>query len=361
MTRPVTIPAHPARSYGADQLGCAALQPVAGPRRVSSGRPRGTDPVTRIGRPVTDPEPAKATLAHIWRETTRFAQLATREPLSLPVPSYPAFTVETLTAHVGTTLRSLQAALTGQRVAGEIQPPRGPAVIEWMGAGLDPVLKLLRDAKPDELVPFPPGTGTRRAALLAPLLAVQLALHRWDLESVRGEYSATPPDLAVAEIETALAADAAHLTGPAVSPIGGVVQLRASDVGIGWATWVTRGRLVTRRLTGKNVAPDVVASARAQDLALMLWNRAAPQWPRVRVSGASDVLTRFLRIGYVPDPRLMRSADQADRGCFSEDSWALVPTPGTAARPTASGRRASARTFQKGRPARTAGARRPRG
>jgi hypothetical protein len=45
-------------------------------------------------------------LAHLRREASRFVEVAARSPLQVHVPSYPAFTVETLSAHIGRVLRA---------------------------------------------------------------------------------------------------------------------------------------------------------------------------------------------------------------------------------------------------------------
>jgi hypothetical protein len=46
-------------------------------------------------------------------------------------------------------------------------------------------------------VSFPHHTGDQPAGLIAPLLAVEVGVHRWDVKSVLGEHQPIPPDLAV--------------------------------------------------------------------------------------------------------------------------------------------------------------------
>jgi hypothetical protein len=47
-----------------------------------------------------------------------------------------------------------------------------------------------------------PATG--RLPLIAPLLAVEVGVHRWNLESVLGEHDAIPPDLAAREVDSVI-------------------------------------------------------------------------------------------------------------------------------------------------------------
>jgi uncharacterized protein (TIGR03083 family) len=254
---------------------------------------------------VTSPASAQALPAHLRRETGRFLEVAARSPLPVHVPAYPAFTVETLTAHVGRALRGFHAILAGdpdhQR---EAEPaPTGEAVIEWAEAGLEPLLTALREVPPDRPVTFPHGRGERPAALIAPLLAVEIGVHRWDVESVLGEHAAIPADLAIGEISSVFENFVPHLASTGVAPIGGEVRLRATDTDAGWSISVVDGRLVTALATGEPDDAAVVVSATAEDLALIVWKRWLPPRPGVTVSGSVDVLKRFLSTDYIPDPR----------------------------------------------------------
>ena len=129
---------------------------------------------------AASPASAQAFPAHVRRETGRFLEVAARSPLQAHVPAYPAFTVETLFAHIGRVLRIFHTILCAgsDRQDEAIQAPTGPAIIEWVQAGLEPLLTVLEEVPPDTLVTFPHGTGDRPAALIAPLLAVEIGVHR---------------------------------------------------------------------------------------------------------------------------------------------------------------------------------------
>jgi len=244
-------------------------------------------------------------VAHIRRETGRFVQVAAGSPLEVHVPAYPAFTVETLSGHIGRVLRLFGHILAGESVAADQLPPApaGPAVIEWVDEGVEPLLKLIGEVNPDKLVSLPHGGGERQARFVAPSVAVEIAVHRWDVESVLGDHVATPRDLAVHEIEAVFANFVPRLASSGVAPIGGTVQLHAADAEISWIVSVQDGRLIPDRLAASTADADVTVSASAEDLALLVWKRALPPRAGVNVSGNEDVLRRFLVTNYIPDPR----------------------------------------------------------
>jgi uncharacterized protein (TIGR03083 family) len=249
--------------------------------------------------------PVAESVEHIWRETDRFVQVAARSPLDVHVPAYPAFTVETLSGHIGRVLRLFHGILAGHAPALDRLPqaPAGGSVIEWVCDAVEPLLKLLKEVDPDQLVPFPHDASDRPARLAGAALAVEIGVHRWDVESVLGDHAATPPDLAISEIETVFANFVPRLANSGVAPIGGTVHLHAADAGITWGVSVEDGRLVPARLPDGAPDADVTVSASAEDLALVVWKRALPPRAGVQVSGNEDVLRRFLVTNYVPDPR----------------------------------------------------------
>jgi uncharacterized protein (TIGR03083 family) len=255
--------------------------------------------------PVSALPPAGASLAHLRRETGRFVELAARSPLQAHVPAYPAFTVETLSAHIGRALRIFRTIFADDPHEQDdaVQAPEGPAVIEWAAAGLEPLLALLSEVPPDKLVTFPHGAGQRPAALIAPLLAVEIGVHRWDLESVLGEHIAIPPDLAISEVDSVFENFVPRLASSGVAPIGGVVHLQAADAAVSWRVSVQDGRLLAGRASDEHDEPAVTVSAAAEDLALIVWKRWPPPRPGVEILGSADVLNRFLSVDYIPDPR----------------------------------------------------------
>jgi uncharacterized protein (TIGR03083 family) len=249
--------------------------------------------------------PVGTSVAHVRREASRFVAVAARSPLEAHVPAYPAFTVETLSAHIGRALRIFHGILAGQAVTPDRLPqaPAGRAVLDWVEAGLGPLVRLVGEVDPDTLVPFPHDAGDRPAWQVPASLAVEIGVHRWDVESVLGDHATTPEDLAVREIETVFANFVPRLAGSGVAPIGGTVHLHATDAAITWAVSVQDGRLVTGRHEAGAPDGDVTVSAAAADLALVVWKRALPPRAGVDVAGRDEVLRRFLSTDYIPDPR----------------------------------------------------------
>ena len=255
--------------------------------------------------PTTFSPSADEWLAHLNRETGWFVEAADRSPLVAHVPTYPAFTVASLSAHIGRALRIFQAVISGGSYSeGQvIDVPAGPAVTGWVQAGLGPLATALAEVEPDRPVTFPHGAGERPAALIAPLLAVEVGVHRWDVESVLGDHRPIPADLAIREVESVFENFVPRLASTGVAPIGGDVRLRATDAPASWDISVQDGRLLAGRTAGEPGDAAVTVSAPVEDLALIVWKRWPPPRPGVQVSGPVDVLKRFLATDYIPDPR----------------------------------------------------------
>jgi uncharacterized protein (TIGR03083 family) len=245
-------------------------------------------------------------LEHLKRETTRFAAVAAAAPLAVHVPTYPAFTVASMSAHLGRALRTFRGlASPGFYDSGQdMTAPAGPAVTGWVMDGLEPLLAVLAEVPPDQPVFLPHGTEPRPASLLAPLLLNEVGMHRWDVESVLGEHQPVPADLAVRYIESVFEDFVPRLASSGVAPIGGTVRLRATDHPARWVISVQDGGLVTRRADGdQDTDATVVVSAPIADLALILWKRWPPPRAGVEITGTMDVLKRLLVTDYIRDPR----------------------------------------------------------
>jgi uncharacterized protein (TIGR03083 family) len=243
-------------------------------------------------------------LTHLRRETERFADVVTRSPLRVHVPAYPDFTVHSLATHVGRILRLFHGIVTtGSAEKLVIDVPDGEAIADWVLAGLGPLVTALDEVPPDKLVAFPHQPGDHPVALVAPLVTVEIGVHRWDAESVLGEHVPIPAELAVREVESVFANFVPRLAGSGVADIGGTVWLRTTDTASAWTARVTDGRLVTQSEPDDPGDAAVVVSGPAQDIALLVWKRAVPPRVELEVTGSADVLKRFLVTDYIPDPR----------------------------------------------------------
>jgi uncharacterized protein (TIGR03083 family) len=253
---------------------------------------------------TTSIPPAGPWLAHLRREAERFAEVVARSPLQAHVPAYPDFTVYTLAVHIGRALRVFHGIIAdGAADYQSAEAPEGEDVAGWVIEAIDPLITLLSQVQPDKPVPFPHEAGDRPAGLIAPLLAVEVGMHRWDAESVLGEHVSIPPDLAVQEVESVFANFVPRLAGSGVADIGGTLWLRATDTATAWSVQVSDGRLVTERAPDEPGDAAVVVSGTAQDIALLVWKRAVAPRPELDITGSADVLKRFLVTDYIPDPR----------------------------------------------------------
>jgi uncharacterized protein (TIGR03083 family) len=248
--------------------------------------------------------PAAPWLAHLRREAERFAHVVTESPLRAHVPAYPDFTVHSLATHIGRVLRLFRGIVAGD--GGEYPPaevPAGEDVADWVLAAVDPLVALLSEVPPDKPVAFPHQGGDRPAGLIAPQVAVEVGVHRWDVESVLGQHVPIPSDLAVQEVESVFANFVPRLAASGVADIGGTVGLRTTDTAAAWSARVSDGRLVTERAPDGPPDTAVTVTGTAQDIALLVWKRAVPPRPELEVTGPAGVLKRFLATDYIPDPR----------------------------------------------------------
>jgi hypothetical protein len=192
--------------------------------------------------------PVEPWLAHLRRETERFADVVTQSPLLAHVPAW---------------ARSCRT----------------------------------------KAVSLPHHVGDRPAGLIAPQVTVEVGVHRWDVESVLGEHAPIPSDLAVQDVESVFTNFAPRLAASGVADIGGTVWLRTTDTPAAWSARVSDGRLVTERAADSPDDAAVTVTGLAQDIALLVWKRAVPPRPELGVTGSVDVLKRFLVTDYIPDLR----------------------------------------------------------
>src|SRR5271155_3805020 len=212
-------------------------------------------------------------LSYIEIETRRFVGVARQIPLVVHIPTYPDFTVETLSAHLGTGLRSFDnLARTGQFDPGKIgTTPTGSAVLDWVQIALAPVVKTLRGVDPHAVVQFPGDPKTVPVTSLAQWLAIEVLVHRWDLESVLGDHASIVPDLAFVGIEHVFDNYVPRMASTGVAPIGGTVELWATDLPVAWKAAVRSERLHVRRRNADSPKSDVTVRATAEDLFLVAW------------------------------------------------------------------------------------------
>lgn len=246
----------------------------------------------------------EAVLEQVEEETLRFVEVARHSPFDAVVPTYPAFSVATLSAHVGRVLRVFRdVVVDGAVTDGDpFAAPSGPEVFDWLVEGLEPALHALREVDTDALLYLPRRTVASSPSEVASALLVEVGVHRWDLESVIGAHAPIPTDLAVRAIDSVVENFVPLLASAGVESIGGKVRVQATDSPDGWSFAVVDGALRAERASNTNFGADVMVSGAAAELALIVWKRSSFLQRAVNVVGPIGVFTRLLEIDYVPNP-----------------------------------------------------------
>ena len=289
---------------------------AAGLRKPRPSQSPADAPASAFERSVMNalaPAPAldlAALLALIDEEARRFTAVARRTPLAERSKTYPAFSGEELIAHMGRNLRDSQFTLTTRQLPDPnalVPVPEGPAVIEFFESAIDPVLEAYRTTPLDFFVASY-GGGQQPAFALPNSLAIEVAVHRWDLGTITGDVQPIDARLAALCFDTVLVGFLPRLAAmPMGVYIGGSVLFAATDTADRWLFDVVDDKLVAQRVDADRDdarAPvDAIVSATLSDLLLVLFKRKGPGATGVAVTGDGDVVDRLLLLGYVPDPR----------------------------------------------------------
>ena len=166
------------------------------------------------------------------------------------------------------------------------QPPDGPAVLDWFGAGVAPMLAAL-DGDLDTTVNTWAGRQPRRWWLRR--LAHETAVHRWDAEAGGvGPEAAHPvdPALAVDGIDELLD-NFLPLVDDKFEGTGQTMHLHATDAQGEWQlTFAPTGVRIERA----HAKGDVAVRGPASALLLLLWNRPNASTAAPEVFGDAAVL-----------------------------------------------------------------------
>lgn len=219
---------------------------------------------------------------------------AERVSLDAAVRSCPDWNVRQLVTHIGGVHRWAasivgNAMLENDDVTGD-QVGLGPddaALLDWFRHGHNALLQTLR-AAPSDLQCFTFLPAASPLLFWARRQAHETAIHRVDVQTVRGEITPFPTEFAADGIEEMLFGFAAR-PRPAIEP--GVMLLKPDD---GAAAWTLRfGDTGVATLRGEADA-DVVLTGSTSDLYRWLWNRpseavltgdtsVADRWHGIRV------------------------------------------------------------------------------
>jgi uncharacterized protein (TIGR03083 family) len=214
-------------------------------------------------------------------------------PLDAPVEGCPGWDVERLVGHLGRVHRwAAEAARSGRQPEAMDRPPKGPEVLDWYAAGIEPLAVALRQPVPGGWnfvgASDPEGTFWPRRQ------AVETATHRWDGEAAVGGAAGARP------IDAALAADGIDELFSVFTPsrIGserpeGTFHVHCSDVEGEWTLAAGESGLVVERGHAKG---DAALRGPASSVLLALWRRVRPGEQGLEVFGDAAVADRWLAL-----------------------------------------------------------------
>ncbi len=245
---------------------------------------------------------AAAHVAHVRDEGALLVAAVADGPSTAPVPTCPGWSVHELAAHVGAFCGFWSHILcegTGRPKATFEEAPNDAGLTGWLDALVSTFVSEL-DATPAETAVWTWFDPDQSAGFVARRGAHELAIHRYDAQSARGETQA---------IDALLATDGLdELLGPLLvtrdhpgSGSGRAMALECTDTGARWIVSLGPDRIsVTRPDAGSNVGdhlgqrtPDLAVQGTASDLELLLYAR--PPLGTPEQIGDSSVLEEWYR------------------------------------------------------------------
>jgi uncharacterized protein (TIGR03083 family) len=237
----------------------------------------------------------------VARETARIAEVARAHDPEAKVECCPGWTLADVVRHVGV-LRQWFAAMIDRRSPERLPvdeidyglPADAADYPDWLLSRQAEVDRVLRAADPDAAMwTWGPGGRVR---FWARRMSMELLVHRYDAELAAGEVTPFDPVLAadgVAEFLVNLPS--------ANSFTPGVDNLRGDGETIGFGVWGTEVDWMVRLdpdkfgLVPAVAEPDATVSAETPDaLLLLVYGRIGVDDPRVRTTGAADLLDKWL-------------------------------------------------------------------
>ncbi|HEY5248183.1 MAG TPA: maleylpyruvate isomerase family mycothiol-dependent enzyme [Dermatophilaceae bacterium] len=216
------------------------------------------------------------------------------------VPHCPGWDTAELVRHTGGILAWMAAIVTTrERVARRtLDPaPEDPTDLpSWYTSHLDQTLATLYDADPGSETWTFSTRGDRQVAWWRRRLAVEVAIHRWDVQHAVATGGGPKPepldgDIAAAGIgEFVTEFLPGLLAQDSIEGLGGTLSLHATDGPVGWWTDLD----APTEAIPRNAKADTTVRGTRSDLLLWLTNRGTPDV--VDLSGRSDLLERWVQL-----------------------------------------------------------------
>lgn len=215
----------------------------------------------------------RAFLSTLDREGTLLAQAASRSGWAAKVPSCPEWTTRDLVQHIGQVHRWAGEHVRNRRSEDDVEladAPGGDDLLAWYADGHTGLVAALREAGPNSpawrFLPAPSGSG-----FWARRQAHETTIHRVDAElAAGGPLSAIDPDFAADGVDELLAAFYARRPSRMTAAVPFSFGLVATDMDRSWRTVVGEDGPETTVLNGP---VDIIVTASAPDLYLLVWNR----------------------------------------------------------------------------------------
>jgi uncharacterized protein (TIGR03083 family) len=225
------------------------------------------------------------------------AVVAATGGIDRPVPGCPGWTVADLTGHlaaihhrVGTIVRD--RLMDPPRALWRVEPPSPAERAGWLAGGHRTLVEALEDAEPQ--APVWTWTGPRPTAFWARRMALETAVHRWDLESAAGAPDAIDAELAVDGVDEIfdvfLPARREPLHGAEPWRFAGDgerLHIHATDAS---GEWVLRFAGGDVEVTREHAKGEAALRGPASELLLVLYGRIEPGAGTAELLGDPQVL-----------------------------------------------------------------------
>jgi uncharacterized protein (TIGR03083 family) len=234
-------------------------------------------------------------VAAVREESDALVAAVAAGPVSAPVPTCDGWTVADLVSHVGGFCGFWSHVLcegSGRPKTPFPDPPNGDALAGWIAALTDTLAELLAATPPDTEVWtwFEPD---RTAGFVARRCAHELAVHRYDAQSARGNTGPIAAELAVDGVDEILdvLVTARGRTGQGTDRM---LALRAADAGMEWVVTMGQRHIEVQRNDEALVEGSaLIVTGTASDLELTLYDR--PTLSPVDISGDTTVIDEWHR------------------------------------------------------------------
>ncbi len=241
--------------------------------------------------------------ARILRAEGTLLADAIGEDLTLPVPSCPGWTIADVLRHLGLSVLWLSQLFDEKSLEPpvpldpDIAPLDGELVF-WLGAGISELLHSMGGIDASDAAWA--SVGGQGAGFWARRVAMDLTIHRWDVQSVLGSPLPVHTVVAVDGIEEYFTTLIPTL-GPIVrtDPQGGKALFHATDLHERllpcWFVCLENGVFSVKRVGSGPSAPaaDVLLSGKASDILLLLWGRLGTQ--NLEIQGDAGLVRKWQR------------------------------------------------------------------